>query len=192
MPGGKFAGGISYQTRKNKDYHNVEHLLNPEKSSEIFQKNKEYYLASANKIKARLILAKTRIGNVKLKENEALFLNQKISKGIKWIETLKINIQNAKDNLEFQKAVLYEEWHAVKLIPRSAEGYASSVLVEKNLEKKTNPDIKNIDNAHSHLIKAKNLLMNLLNSDKYTNFELAEKQLIKAYDELDLALKYLD
>jgi len=191
MSGEKIAGGMSYQTLGGIDYNIIEYILNSDNSSEIFQKNKEYYFASIKKIMARLILAKTRIDNVKLKENEALFLNQKISNGIKWLDTLKINIENAKDSLEFQKSVSYKEWHAVKLIPQSAEGYASSILIEARLEKMDNENVKIMKEAHLHLNMANNLLKNLLNSDSFINFKHAEKQLIEAYAELYLAFKFL-
>jgi hypothetical protein len=209
MSGQKIAGGMSYRTLEGIDYIYMEHLFEEGNPSEIFDKKKEYYLASANKTIARLILARTRISEVKLKENVVNNLNLKISKGIEWIRKLKKNIQNSEDEKEFQKAISYKKWHALKLIPQAAEGCALSCFLEEKLNKRASNHInisertkngikinlksKNLINkskdADLHNKKARRLLIIILDSNKDTNFKLAEEQLSKAYEELDIAFK---
>ncbi len=189
----KTAGGMSYQTGKGIDYGIIDHVFahDEDSSSKIFEKNKEYYLASANKTMTRLILAKTRINQVKIQEKESNLLKEKIYKGINRLKSLKENIQNA-DNLEFLNRACYKEWHVIKLIPGSAEGYAICEILEDEIKLQSTDKYKErLKDANVHNKKAKEIFLKLLNSDRNTNFKLAEKNRLKAYEELKSAYKLL-
>jgi hypothetical protein len=188
------AGGMSYRTMKGIDASIMEHLVgNDEKSSaEIFEKNQSYYIASADKIMARLELTGTRINHTKLPEEDVKFLCDKVSHGLKWLETLKKNIKQAKNDCEFSNAISYKKWHAVKLIPSAAEGYAISIAMEGDLKHEDIiANVKQLKDAKSHVHKAKDIFSELLNLKENSDFKLAEERRIKAYKELNLIQELL-
>lgn len=154
-------------------------------SGKIFEKNKQYYIASANKTMTRLELAQARIRNAFLSEKDSKFLIDKILYGLNWLDVLKNNIKDAKDDIEFSKAVSYKEWHAVKLIPSAAEGYAICLIMEDKLKVRNNKShVKLLEDAESDSQEAKIIFTELLNLKENSNFKLAEKQRIKGYRKL--------
>lgn len=176
----------------------MEYLAGHDKksSAEIFNKNKDYYMASANKIIARLELAKMRILYMDIPEKDRDMLAEKLHNGFKWLNNLNKIIKNANEIITFQKAVSYKKWHAVKLIPSSAEGYAITASLEGNL-KHNNVDSAKTDgnmlkNAIFHNNKAKEIFLELLNLNEDSDFKTAEKRLINAYEELNLASDLLN
>ncbi len=76
------AGGISYRIISGFNTDTIKYLSGHyEKSSfEILQKNKSYYIASANKIIARLEPAKIRIENIEIEEKYSQMLSIKLKK----------------------------------------------------------------------------------------------------------------
>lgn len=192
MSGQKIAGGMTYNTHEGVDYVNIIHFFEEGNSREIFEKKKVYYLASANKTKARLILARTRINDIKLNEDVANNLNQKISKAIEWTRNLKENLKNSDNEKEFQQVISYKKWHEVKLIPQASEGCALSCFLKDKLNKRTSDRINKFNDADIHNKKAERLLINVLDFNKDINFKLKEEQLSNAYKELDMAFKALD
>ena len=187
---------MSYQTLEGINHINFEQLFADGNPGEIFEKKKEYYQASADKIRARLILARTRISSIKLKESNASYINHKISKGIRWLDKLKMNIESSQDEQEFQHAISYKQWHLVKLIPQAAEGCALSCFLEEQLKNPKNSlrknNMENINEAGAHNQQVRNLLIEILNSDENNNLVLQEEQLSEAYEKLNLAYKALD
>lgn len=192
MSGEKTAGGMSYQTGEGIDYTIISHIFahDEDSSREISRRNKEYYLASAGKTMARLILAETRINQVKMPEKDSNLLEKKIYDGINWLKHLIKDIQNAND-LEFLNGVDYKKWHTIKLIPGHTEGYAASIVLEEELELQGVSNKNGLKEANLHNEKAKELFMKLLSSDSNTDFKLAEKQRLKAYEELKFVYKSL-
>ncbi len=70
-------------------------------------------MASANKIIARLELAKIRIENIDIEEKDSRMLIMKLNNGIKWLKNLIQNIKNVTDTHKFPKEVPYKKWHAI-------------------------------------------------------------------------------
>jgi len=175
---------MSYRTFNGIDISIMKYLAGNDKHASA-EKNKQYYIASANKTMTRLELARARIRNAFLSEKDNKFLIDKILYGLNWLDMLKNNIKDAKDDIEFSKAVSYTEWHAVKLIPSAAEGYAISLIMKDKLNDRNNTShAKLLEDAKYHNHKAKIIFTELLNLKENSNFKLAEKQRIKAYKEL--------
>lgn len=185
------AGGMSYRTMKGIETSSITKYLegyNKKSSSEIFEKNKEYYIASANKIIARLELTKIRVKNANLSKENNHKLMDKLSNGFKWLATLKKNIKKAKNNSEFQRAISYKKWHSVKLIPSGVEGYIITISIERDINRIRDKlpesiDRKNLKIAETSNENAKMIFLKLLDLDVNSNFKAAEKSRIKAYNE---------
>lgn len=190
----EIAGGMSYRTMKGIDASILKYLAGYDEgpSREIFEKNKEYYMASADKTMARLELAGTRIKHANLPEEDIKFPCDKVSHGLKWLETLKKKIKQTKNDSEFSHAISYKRWHSVKLIPSAAEGYTISIVMEANLKQEDIiANVKLLKYAKSHVQKAKGIFSELLNLKENSNFKLAEELRIKAYEELNLVQELL-
>ncbi len=201
------AGGISYRTMKGIDTHPLRKYLegrDEQASQEILEKNKEYYIASAHKIITRLELAQIRVKNADLDEKEEQMLDERLSHGLEWLKILEKNIKLAKDRAEFLQAVPYKKWHAVKLMPSAAEGYAINASIIRDIEqagikssnikfsKSSNiksSDIKKLKEAEIHSKKAGKIFLNLLNLKESSDFKAAEKARIEAYNETNTAVK---
>ncbi|MDD1775386.1 MAG: hypothetical protein LUQ24_07635 [Methanobacterium sp.] len=181
------AGGMTYHIWKQQDYKIIEDQLDKDDNGEILNKKKDYYLASTKKILTRLMLAAARIKNAEIAENESQYLDDKISDGIKWLKKLEDNITEAGTNSEFIDAVSYKEWHRVKLIPQSVEGYALTLLLE--LELKNSP--KNSEIAIENNKKARKLFDDVLSLDKKENMKIAEEKRLEAFKKLNRAYYYL-
>ena len=105
---------------------------NENSSKGILGKNKDYYIASADKTIARLKLAKKRVKHAHIEDNCAELVYDKISSSIKWLNRLKDNIISVTNKSELLELHQYKKWHAVKLIPSAAEGIIiSSLIIEK-------------------------------------------------------------
>ncbi len=129
--GEKIAGGMSYRTMNGNDpQYLMEYLEGTDENSskEILEKNKDYYIASANKTIARLKLAKKRVEYAHIEENCAEMINNKISASIKWLNELKDNITSVTNKSELLESNQYKKWHAVKLIPSAAEGITNIII----------------------------------------------------------------
>lgn len=189
------AGGMSYRTMKGIDTRIMDYLAGHDAKSraEIFEKDKEYYIASADKIMARFELAKIRIENMEISKKKGQVLDERLSYGLKWLNSLKNNIEMANDKAEFQKAVSYKKWHAIKLIPSAAEGYAIATIMERNLKEFNNIyEVTKLNEADFYNKKVKEIFLNLLNLKEDSDFKLAEKRRIEAYRELNNVSKLLD
>jgi len=134
--GEKIAGGMSYRTLNGIDTTVIMECLegtNENSSKEILGKNKDYYIASADKTIARLKLAKKRVKHAHIEDNCAELVYDKISSSIKWLNRLKDNIISVTNKSELLELHQYKKWHAVKLIPSAAEGIIISSLINRKI-----------------------------------------------------------
>ncbi len=192
----EIAGGMSYQIMKGFKTNEIMKYLSGhdvQSSWMILEKNKEYYIASANKIIARFELAKVRIENINIKEKDSQLVNLKLNNGLKWLNNLIKNIKNANNFNKFLEKVPYKQWHAVKLIPSAAEGYAITVSIELKINQlnQFNANVMKLNNINSHNKTTKEIFLALLNLDEKSDFNIAEKQRIKGYEEINLTLGLL-
>jgi len=194
--GEKTAGGMSYRTMNGNNVKNLmEYLKGSDENSskEIFKKNKDYYIASANKTIARLKLAKKRVLYAKIEENCTEKIYDKISTSINWLNELKDKITSMTYRSELLKSNQYKKWHAVKLIPSAAEGVAISSLISREIadinDKGESSNRELLESARIHNKKAKSNFIKILNLSEQSNFKEAERLRTEGYDEAALAVK---
>jgi hypothetical protein len=193
--GEKIAGGMSYRTMNGNAVKNLMKYLegsDESSSKEILEKNKDYYIASANKTIARLELAKKRVEYAQIEENGAEMYDR-ISTAIKWLNELKDKITSVTNRSELLEPNQYKKWHAVKLIPSAAEGIAISLLIDREIacinDKSESSDKILVESARTHNKKAKSNFIMLLNLSDQSNFKEAERLRIEGYSEAALAVK---
>jgi hypothetical protein len=193
--GEKIAGGMSYRTMNGNAVKNLMKYLegsDESSSKEILEKNKDYYIASANKTIARLKLAKKRVEYAQIEEN-CVEIYDRISTAIKWLNELKDKITSVTNRSELLEPNQYKKWHAVKLIPSAAEGIAISLLIDREIacinDKSESSDKILVESARTHNKKAKSNFIMLLNLSDQSNFKEAERLLIEGYSEAALAVK---
>jgi hypothetical protein len=194
----KNAGGMSYQIMKGINTSLVSPYLeghDKRSSAAILEKNQDYYIASVNKTISRLELANIRVKYTEHPDKGQLTMDR-IKHGINWLKILKIEIKNTTNNHELQAMIPYKKWHAVKLIPSSAEGYAISNSVKMIIKQLSNnssrlSNTQNLENAKTHIDHAQEIFLNLLNLSESSNFIAAEKSRLKAYKEIEIALSTL-
>lgn len=190
----KNAGGMSYRTLPGIETTLIaQYLDSNDNESTIFEKNKKYYLASADKTIARLELAKIRVQKSDMPSDECQFVLDKINRGLHLIEGLKNQIKHETHNEELQKATHYKMWHAIKLIPSAAEGYAIISSLEKTIFNNNEPESKNkLKMDEINLKDVKNIFSYLLNLDESSDFAVAEKYHLKAYEKMEIMQKLLN
>jgi hypothetical protein len=183
--GDRIAGGMSYRTLNDIGISTsgiMGYLTGKDEKerAENLKRLKQYYIRSINKIIARLELSRARKMAAHIGDNDSALIESRISYGIKWLEELKLRIISTKDEDEFKLATwsIYKKWHAIKLIPLSAEGYAIASAMAKDLElcenKKKASIIKKISGIRETFLK-------LMSLDENADMENAEASLIKAY-----------
>jgi hypothetical protein len=194
--GEKIAGGMSYRTMNgNAVKHLMEYLEGSDENSskEILEKNKDYYIASANKTIARLKLAKKRVLYAQIEENCAEMIYDKIFTSIKWLNELKDKITSITNRSELLEPNQYKKWHAVKLIPSAAEGIAISLLISREIDyindKGVSSNKELLESARIHNKKSKSNFIKLLNLSDQSNFKEAERLRIEGYSEAANAVK---
>ncbi len=190
----KNAGGMSYRTLPGIETALItQYLDSNDNESTIFEKNKKYYLASADKTIARLELAKIRVENSDMPSDECQLVLDKINQGLYLIEGLKNQIKHETHNEELQKATQYKMWHAIKLIPSAAEGYAIISSLEKTIFNKNEQESKNkLKKIKIDVKDVKNIFSYLLKLDESSDFALAEKYHLKAYEKMEIMQKMLN
>jgi hypothetical protein len=190
----KNAGGMSYRTLPRIEKTLItQYLDSNDNESTIFEKNKKYYLASADKTIARLELAKIRVQNSDMPSDECQLVLDKINQGLHLIEGLKYQIKHETHNEKLQKATHYKIWHAIKLIPSAAEGYAIISSLERNIFNNKKHESKNkLKKDEIHLKDLKNIFSYLLNLDESSDFAVAEKYHFKAYEKMEIMQKMLN
>jgi hypothetical protein len=185
------AGGMSYRTMNGIDFREINKYLegsNQKNSLEILNKNKEYYIASANKTIARLELSKERVENTNILPETANIISDKISSALYWLEKLKKDIKNVNNKSEIIKKHQYKKWHAVKLLPSAAEGLMIITRIEEQINNSNETSNKNlIENISQHLEKSKTIFLELLNLGELSDFQKAEILRIEGYNEIVIA-----
>ena len=160
------------------------------------KKNREYYIASANKTISRLELAKKRTEYSNINKDPKKMIYNKISSALKWLNELKEHISNVSETSELLKSDQYRRWHAIKLIPSAAEGIIITSSINRKIadQSKIQSDLdKNlIESANTHNIKAESIFMDLLNLTEESNFKEAERLRIEGYGECVLAEKKIN
>jgi hypothetical protein len=189
------AGGMSYKTFGGIDNPKILRYLDgmdKHSSNEVFKKNKAYYIASADKTRARLLLTKKRVDVGYLISEERILLNKKIADSIRWLENLKSDIRNAEDNSEFNTLKLYKKWHAIKLIPSAVEGILLTSLIGINIENfesqssfRLPVDITNLNEDAARIFNE------LLNLTENSDFKEAERLRIEGFNKTINAAKKL-
>ncbi len=193
------AGGMSYRTMKGINFNQIEKYLDGNddiSSAEILEKNKNYYIASANKTIARIKLAKKRAEYGLNNNDHVKLINLKISTSLKWLEKLKKDIKKSKTNSKFLDVKQYKKWHAVKLLPSAVEGIIITSKIKYkllNIDSNYSESSKqNIENAKKHIETAEIKFLELLNLNESSDFKEAESIRISAYNESVLADKKLE
>ena len=180
----RIAGGMVYQTNEGIDQapEGIMGYLaghDEEASVNIIEKEKGYYAASIDKTRARLELAGARVGEANLSGAERSMAYGRLDAGAAWLDDTMKAIRAADDKASFDKAVSYKGWHAVKMLPSAAEGYAIACSMQRD------PEMP--DGAKALASQAKATFVGLLNLDKGSDFEAAEKARLEAFDELKRA-----
>ena len=191
--GEKKAGGMSYWTLEGDQTTALKPYLeglDKQSQSVIFKRNQEYYIASAEKTIARLELAKTRVKCTGISDKKYLMLMDKISTGLNWLNALKNEINDATNDQELQTVISYKKWHAVKLLPSAAEGYAIAYTMDLKINYQ--PKIKLIHktelaNAKHHKNHAQKIFKDLLNLKENSDFQKAEISRLDAFEGLEAA-----
>ena len=184
------AGGMSYRTMNGIDTSHIMKYLegtNENSSTEIFNKNRDYYIASANKTISRLELTKKRVEYGHLDSKFREMVCNKISNSIIWLEELKEYIIKVSRSSDLLKSNQYKRWHAVKLIPSAAEGLLITTTINRNIVElnKTQSDLdkKLLRSAITHNKKAESIFNYLLNLTSRSDFKEAEMLRIEGYRE---------
>jgi len=151
-------------------------------------------MASADKTIARLELAKIRVENSVISSDECQFVLNRISHGLNCMVSIKNRIKNVSSNKELHKITPYKIWHAVKLIPQAAEGYAILISIEEIIftSDRSESDPVKLKKVKFHLKKGKKIFMCLLNLDENSDFQTAEKSRLKAYEEIETVKEIWD
>jgi len=186
----KNAGGMTYRTLPGIETTLITQYLDHHDRktiSAVSEKNKKYYMASADKTIARLELAKIRVENSDISSDECQVVMGRISHGLDCMECIKNRVKNVASNEELHKITPYKLWHAVKLIPSAAEGYAVTASIENVIFRakipESNPDLEKI---RTHLDNAKTIFLHLLNLDENSDFASAENSRLKAYKDIEI------
>ena len=193
------AGGMSYRTMDGIDSGKIMDYLEGSdynSSTEILIKNREYYIASANKTISRLELAKKRVEYGHLNEIFHEMVNNNIICAINWLTELKNYINTVSKTSELLKSNQYKRWHAVKLIPSAAEG----IVITTSINRKINELDKNqrdtdktlVKSARMHNMRAELIFKDLLNLTERSDFKEAERLRIEGYRESVLAEKKIN
>jgi hypothetical protein len=184
------AGGMTYRTMNGIDTTHIMKYLegtNKNSSTEIFNKNRDYYIASANKTISRLELTKKRIEYGHMNNNFREIVCNKISNAIIWLDELKEYINRVSKSSDLLKSKQYKKWHAVKLIPSAAEGIIITSTINRKIVELDKPqsdlDKKLLRSASTHNKKAESIFKYLLNLTDRSDFKEAEMLRIEGYRE---------
>jgi hypothetical protein len=189
------AGGMSYRTLKGVDKSQIMGYLEGRDetgSAEIHEKNKEYYLASAEKTLSRLELARVRSKYANLPDEDFKLTDDKLNEGSDWINGLKKNLKKSKDASEFLDTISYKKWHSVKIIPAAVEGY----VITKSIQIKINRIKGNLSasahrmhlrSAEKHNESSKKIFLELMELNENSDLDNAEILLIKAFNDASTA-----
>lgn len=182
-----YAGGMAYQADEAEESSLMNYFYGHDGvvPTEILDKEKEYYFASADKTAARLGLAKERIVKAVIPEDDRRMLMGRLDSGLEWLEHLKQRLRDAPDKPAFDAIASssYKAWHAVKIIPAAAEGYAVTDGIQDHIDwmKKRSPGDVHLNNLEKLNNQAKAKFLGLLNLDECADFEDSEQDRVEAY-----------
>jgi|GEM_PF-1063770 len=189
----KNAGGMSYRTLPGIETILITQYLDHHDKKPLYlvsEKNKKYYMASADKTIARLELTKIRVENSDISSDECQVVMDRISHGLNCMEYIKNRVRNVASNEELHKITPYKLWHAVKLIPSAAEGYAVTASIENDIFRDKRPESNHDpEKIKTHLENVKTIFLHLLNLDESSDFAAAEKSRLKAYKDIEIVQK---
>lgn len=145
-------------------------------------------MVSADKTIARLELAETRVKNSNISYNECQIVMGRISHGLNCMKCIKSRINQVTSNEELHTITPYKIWHAVKLIPQAAEGYAILASIESVIFTSDRPESDHVKfkKVKFHVENVKKIFLFLLNLDESSDFQAAENSRLKAYEEIKM------
>lgn len=190
----EIAGGMVYQTNEEAESAGLMSYFSGHDGAlapGILEKEKEYYAASADKTAARLELAKARVTEAKIPEADRRMLLERLDSGLAWTDGLKKHIRDAPDKAAFDAIVSqsYTNWHAVKLLPSSAEGFAITDGIQDHIDwaKTKKPGNANLREAENLNMQAKAIFLWLLSLDEHADFTAAEQARLEAFKKASAA-----
>lgn len=158
----------------------------------VLEKNKEYYIASLNKISVRLELAKVRVSGAQLPDADRSMLNSRIDSGLMWLDEHKRKLSAVSMAEEFAAATpqnFYRQLHVIKMIPRTSEGYAITVCMQRNIESVragmnvSGDAARALSEAGERNRHAMGMFLDLLSLDERSDLNAAEKKMNDAFSE---------
>ncbi|MCD1293920.1 hypothetical protein CUJ83_02770 [Methanocella sp. CWC-04] len=196
------AGGMSYDAMKAVDMSGLmEYLAGSDRVSarDVLEKYKQYYISSADKTRARLELAKSRVKAASISEEEKRWLIRKLEEGTGWLKELGSKIASAKGEAGFNKVTtgIFDKWHLIKLLPSSAEGCALTASMRSDIKRirmnsgLTSEKAVYLSEAGDHNIRAYNLFRTIMRLDVRSDLWEAEEMRLEAYKEASAALEKL-
>jgi len=190
----KMAGGMVHWTNEGVDLSPqgiMRHIAgnSDEDSTAILEKEKAYYAACVDKTLARLALARSRVDAADLTEGERLMLYGRLDSGTAWLNDIKEAFLSAGDRTTFERTIDLKTWHAVKMMPTAAEGFAIACSIEKSIDRA--PDRWNKYRAVVVNENARATFLRLLNLTGWADFIEREKDRIEAYGQLSRADDWL-
>lgn len=189
------AGGMIHQTMKGVEGRDdlMNYVGGPrgEHSRDVLEKDKEYYLASADKTYARLELARSRVDASCISAEDKAMLNGHIDRGEAWVSDLKSGIRSSEGSKGFSASVseVYDAWHIVKMIPQAAEGYAITKSIQGRAEDiRAQPQLAPeqaamLDRAETLNERAMSGFLEILNLDTGSDLKKAESLRVESYNQ---------
>jgi hypothetical protein len=184
------AGGISYRTLEGINPSEIFKYLDgadENSSNEILIKIKDYYVASADKIKFRILLAKKRVEHGFLDPEKSEIVDAKISESLKWLEDLKTAIRKQRSTRKFLEPQLYKQWHVIKLVPSAVEGLLLTSLIKINIDHYDGENHELPPNIESLTASSEKIFIKILDLTEKSDLEHAEKMRIDAYNKIGKA-----
>jgi hypothetical protein len=180
----EIAGGMVYQTNEEVESAGLMSYFSEQGgavSPKILEQEKAYYIASADKTAARLELAKARITEANIPEDDRRMFMGRLDTGVKWTDSLKQRIRGAPDKATFDAVVSqsYKKWHAVKLLPSAAEGYAIVDAIEAHIDLEQND--AGLRDAKDLIERSRAIFLQLLYLEENADFTVAEQSRLEAF-----------
>lgn len=181
------AGGMSYRTMDGITPSEIFKYLDGSDDSsryEILKKIKDYYIASADKIKFRLLLTRKRVEMGYFDDEKSEIVDKKISESLNWLNCLKTAIHKQTSTDKFLEPKIYKKWHVIKLVPSAVEGLLLTSIIKINIAN-YNDDHHDLPESIGSLTSSAEKIFNeLLNLTEKSDLKDAEKMRIKAYNQV--------
>lgn len=181
------AGGISYRTLDSINPSEIFKYLDgvdENSSNEILIKIKDYYLASADKIEFRILLARKRVEVGFLDPGKSEMVDAKISESLKWLEDLKTAILKQRSTRKFLGPQLYKQWHVIKLVPSAVEGLLLTSLIKINVDCYDGENQELSPKIGSLTASSEKIFIKILDLTEKSDLEHTEKMKIDTYNKI--------